>query len=87
MSKKNEAKKNALLGLKKKMQEMGGESMKATVVAKSEDGLKKGLEKASEVVDKYEIPKSVKDAKDSAMESADEFTNMSKEELIKRLKK
>ena len=76
---KTQSKKNSLMKLKAKMAEMGGYSdegaMKATVIAKDEEGLTEGLEKASELMKE----------KHESMEH-DEYSEYSKEELIEMLK-
>lgn len=77
-NKSSDAKMKALSGLKDKMSAMGGESlsgmMKATVLAKDKEGLEEGLKKAAEIMEQQE-------------ESDDEYSEMSKEELIAMLKK
>ena len=95
-----EAKKLALKGLKSSMNGMGGDSLlgslngdknaykdggvvKATVIAKDEKDLKKGLKKAGEIVGKtnFEDGGIV-----GAPESSENYSEMSKEELIELLK-
>lgn len=96
MSKSREAKLNALNGLKSKMSDMGGDSLnaykdggvvKASVTAKNKDDLKKGLKKAASMMDDYEVPSDVESARDEAVESGDEFSELSREDLLKRLRK
>lgn len=73
------AKKEALQKLKRAMHGMGDEKpkmMKAIVTAKDAEGLKEGLEKGAELMDK---------AEDTQLEGED-YEAMSREEMIERLR-
>jgi len=81
----SDAKKNALRGLKSKMMSMGGNSLsdmmgsgdtvKASVTAKDTEGLKEGLEKASEMMEEVEST------------DREEYEDMSRAELLEFIKK
>ena len=94
------AKMNALKELKERMTSMGGDSLmgsldenaykdggvvKASVVAKDEDDLKKGLKKAAKMIGKYEDGGIVGSEEEDHSEELD-FDDMSREELLERLK-
>ena len=66
----------ALAKLRDKMSEMGGGMMKATIMAKDEQGLKEGAEKLEEVME----------GKMESGESECPFKDMSRDELVKMLK-
>ena len=84
---KKKAKRAALEHMKKKMSKamgsrLGGPgAMKATVVAKDEEGLEEGLKKAHELMADKESPLH------EAMEEAKEDKDLSAKELMELLKK
>lgn len=95
MDKKHMAKKEALKKLKAIMSDLSGGSlmdglkggMSAKVVAKDPKSLKKGLEKAEDIVEEKML-KGDEEQYDMEEEHdmEDEYSNMSKEELIKMIK-
>lgn len=91
-SKKHKAKMEAIKKMRKVMGELGGRSIMdglskgavaAKVIAKDPESLKEGLKKAADVVEEQE--EMMHD--DHDMEEAGEYEDLSKEELIKLLKK
>ena len=98
MDLKAKAKKAMLQTLKKKMREMGGkhafgEGLGVTVKAKDKEGLKKGLDKASELVDSPKMDKMMEKSEEgleerleSPMEEGEiPCEHMSEEELEEKI--
>jgi len=87
---KRKAKKKMLQALRKQMAESGGESMigeglGVTVKAKDEEGLKEGLEKASELVDEGVVEEMEKKADDEMMEEHEEEDSMTQDEIKEQI--
>ena len=62
-----------------------GGVVKASVLAKDEEGLKKGLKQASKLVGKYEDG-GIVEAEEGYEEDSDGYDNLSKEDLLKLLR-